>query len=297
MSPAPSSSDRPTPWMHVADRCYWAILHEPCPSRLGRRDRQRLDFAFEGELPMPIEQVLTTYACIDDQRTLACAVDRRDADEVLDQGALVLRPREPPEFVGAAVPDAFALSGAINFLTGGAAAKPIRRSRTRVRAELAALLCIGTVLLLWGMQRRIDQSRIQVGELSAQRQAEIDRAIPSASVRDELTLLSELRRLERSRAPGAMPAGFEVGQDVTPALAEALQLWPPTLYARTQRLVASAGQLQFQAEVDAIEESELLAQALAQSERWNAGVPRVEAQGRGGFIATITLESAKENAQ
>lgn len=297
MTPAPPSMHEPNSWMHVADRCYWAILHEPCPSRPSRRDRQRLDFAFEGELPMPVEQVLTTYARIDDHRTLACAVDRTQADAALDRGALVLRPGEPPEFVRAAAPDAHARCMTMNFLTGDAAAKPVRRSRLRVRAELAAVLCIGTVLLLWGMQRRIDQSRIQIAQLSAQRQAEIDRAIPSASVRDELTLLSELRKLDRSRAPGAMPAGFEIGQDVTPALAEALRLWPADLHARTHRIVASAGQLQFQTTIDAIEESELLAQALAQSDRWNAGVPRVEAQGRGGFIATITLESSKENAQ
>ena len=277
-------------WLHTADRCYWAILHEACRPRPSRRDRLRLDFAFEGELPMPIEEVLTTYVPLDAQRTLACAVDRAQAESALDAGALVLRPGNLPGFVRQATPDIERFMASMNFLDGHAAPKQVRRSRTRVFAEIAVIACLVTGVMLYGMEKRIAHASKRAQDQNLERRAAIEDALPSVAVPDELTLLSRLRQLERSRAPGALPTGLEAGRDITPALAHAMQHWPSDLHARTRRLSASMGQLQLQAEIDAIEDSEQLAQALARSDQWNAGVPRVESQGRGGFLATITLE-------
>lgn len=278
-------------WLHTVHHCYWAVLQEQCGARPSRRDRIRLDFAFEGELPTPIEDVLTAYAPLDGQRTLACALHRDQAQSAIDAGALVLSPVDPPEFVRQAMLDIERVIASMNLLAGDAAPRPIRRSKTRVYVEIVAVVCLVTGILLFGMQLRIDNAKKDVHERNLARQAVIEDALPGVGLADELALLSELRRLERSRAPGAIPTGFEAGRDITPALAHALQYWPSDLHARTRRLAASSGQLQLQAEVDAIEESEQLAQALARSEQWNAGVPRVESQGRGGFLATITLES------
>lgn len=294
MSPDPMLQNDAAPWLHVADRCYWAILHEHCPTRQGRKDRQRLDFAFEGELPMPIEQVLTAYDRIDDKRTLACAIDRSTAEAALESGAVVLQPCEPPEFVQEGIGDTPNALDQMNFLIGDATPRTLRRSRVRFQMELAALLLLFTTMLLFGMQRRIDESRLRAYELATQRQLEIERAIPNARVPDALSLLSELRRFERSRSADAMPPGFEPNRDITPSLAEALSTWPSDLHARTRRLVATADQIQIQTEVEAIEQSESLAQALTQKNSWITGVPRVESQTRGGFIAAITLNAARE---
>lgn len=278
-------------WRRTAVHCYWAILSEPSRHRTSRRDQIRLDFAFEGELPMPIETVLTAYTPIDGQWTLACAVDRLAAQDALDDGILSLRPCEPPEFVRRAAPDAGDRVASMDFLAGRAAPKPVRRSRWRIRVEIATVLCLVTGVLLLGMQRRIELANQQAHDLGQARQTAIREVLPGASIADELALLSELRRLERSRAPSALPSGLDPNRDITPSLAHALQHWPTDLHARTRRLTASSGQLQLQTEIDAIEDSERLALALAGSDRWKAGVPRVESQGRGGFLATITLEA------
>ncbi len=286
------SQDRTHPaWLHTTERCYWSILHEPCQPRLSTRDRIRLGFAFEDELPMPLEGIVTAYAPIDGQRTLACGVDRTEVDEALSSGALALRPSQPPAFVTVEFADGNWPRASLDFLTGPTAARPMRRSRLRVSIEIAAVIALVTSLVLLGMQRRIDLLGGQTQDLDLARQALIESALPDAKIADEFTLLSELRRLERSRAPGAMPAELAARQDITPALAQALQSWPRNLHARTRHLAATSDQLQIQTEVDDIEQSEQLAQALAASERWNAGVPRVESQGRGGFLATITLET------
>ena len=277
-------------WLDTAEHCYWAVLQERCGAAVSRKDRIRLDFAFEGELPMPIEEVITAYAPLDEHRTLACAVDRNQAPSAVDAGALVLRPDNPPEFVQQATPDINSAISPMNFLTGHAAPRPVQRSKVRVCAELAAVVGLVTGILLFGMHQRVNLANKHVQELNLARQTAIEDALPGVGVADELALLSELRQLERSRAPGALPTGLEARRDITPALAHALQHWPSELHARTRRLSTSSGQLQLQTEVDAIEESEQLAQALARSEHWNAGVPRVESQGRGGFLATITLE-------
>ncbi|MEO1006934.1 MAG: hypothetical protein AAFX79_00020 [Planctomycetota bacterium] len=282
---APEGTNR---WERRADLCYWAVLDEPCPRRPTRRHRQRLDFAFEGELPLPIERVQPAYAPIDAQRTLACATAREKADEAIGDGVLVLRPASAPAFVLEACGESLDPTRDINLLVHDCTPCAVRRSRARLHAAAALLIGSATVLLLLGMEHRIRALSEVWADLMLQKQAVLEIALPEADVADELAMLAELRRLERSRSPDGPARSNRVGEDVTPALADALASWPPELFARTRRLTASASQIQLIAEIDAIERAELLSQALAEDDRWTAQVPRAESQ-RGAFLATITL--------
>src|SRR5690606_28215298 len=100
-----SAQDRSDPARRAAvshtlppERFYWAVLDEPCPRRLTARHRARLGYSFESVLPAPIEAVHATYLSAGD-RTIACAIDRDNLEQVRADGALSLHPAAAPDFI------------------------------------------------------------------------------------------------------------------------------------------------------------------------------------------------------
>jgi len=147
------------------ERFYWAVLDTsilPDRARWWRRSREQYEYLLEPFLPIPISDVHAVYEPIDDDRVLACAVERRVLEGEIPAGAVTLSPSGAPP-VTSEVDDEGDLLGEtlaaralrMNLLTGSYAPAPVRRTRARLRRTVFALLTLVFAFILLGLERRI----------------------------------------------------------------------------------------------------------------------------------------------
>lgn len=273
------------------ERFYWALLDEPCPRRLTSRQRVRLGYSFESVLPAPIETVHASYIPAGD-RTIACAIDREDLEQIKAGGALSLRPAAAPAFIADQVePPPLER---LNLLTGAFEPPALARCRRRRAAEAIAALILLTGILALGMQRRIDAAQGGAAAADSIRVAMLADILPPApggggGQAPELRLVAELRRLQRTREA---PAGDLAPPDAAAPLADLLGAWPADLHLRTRQLRATPTEIHLQVAIDAIEEADALAAALGEAPCWQPRLPQVGPERSGGYLASVTLVAA-----
>lgn len=275
------------------ERFYWALLDEPCPRRLTARQRIRLGYSFESVLPAPIESVHAAYIPAGD-RTIACAMDRNELEQIRADGALSLHPAAVPDFITEGV-DLSSLDR-LNLLTGVFEPPVLARRRRRRAAEALAAIILLTAILALGMQRRIDAARASAAAADSARLAMLGDILPpvgapgaGGSQAPELRLVAELRRLQRTRQA---PVGDLAPPDAAAPLVDLLAAWPANLHLRTRQLRATPTEIQLQVAIDAIEDADALAAALDRAPGWQPRLPQVGPERAGGYLASVTLVAA-----
>lgn len=271
------------------ERFYWAEI-DPGPIAPRRVTSRRLGYLFEPVLPVPLESVHAVYARSSRGAYVACAMDREALKALRTTESLAVTPSSTPEFIGGTVgPDR------LNLLTGEFEAAAIRRARTRWTLRIAAIMALAATLLTIGLQRRIDHAAATRRAVTAAITDAIERAVPasaSSSQLPELVLVSELRRLEQTRAA---PSWSD--EDVALPLAAILSAWPREAEARTQSIIATPAGLTVNATVADHDRAQILATALtptsAALESWRSAQPQVRSE-RGGMRVTIRLSKEAE---
>ncbi len=275
------------------ERFYWAMLDEPCPRLLSPRRRARLGYTFESVLPAPIESVHASYARAGN-RTVACAMDRDELEQIRAWGAIALHPADAPPFIADQI-EAVPLDR-LNLLTGAFEPPALTRHRCRRALETIAALILVTAILALGAQRRIDTAHASADAADAARLAllaDILPPAPGATQAPELRLVGELRRLQRTRA---VPAADLAPPDGAAPLADLLAVWPADLHVRTRQLRASPTEIHIQVALDAIEQADVLAAALGEARGWQARLPQVGPERSGGYLASIMLRRVEPAA-
>lgn len=276
----------------TAARFHWALLDEPCPRLLSPRRRARLGYTFESVLPAPIESVHAAYAPAGD-RTVACAMDRDELEQIRAGGAIALHPAAAPAFIADQVEPPL---DRLNLLTGAFEPPALTRHRRRRALETIAAIILVTAILGLGAQRRIDAARAAAAAADTARLAllaDILPPAPGATQAPELRLVGELRRLQRTRAA---PAADLAPPDAAAPLADLLAAWPADLHVRTRQLRASPTEVHIQVAFDAIEQADVLAAALGEARGWQARFPQVGPERSGGYLASITLRRVEPAA-
>jgi hypothetical protein len=266
-------------------RFYWAILDTSRlpPNSRGAR-RERLEFALERYVPVPLESIHAAFQKLDQDRVLACAVERGLIESEVDASACSLTPAGPPAFA----PDAD-VSG-LELLSGPFEPPVVSRARARNRIECAVMIVLVASAVSAGLARRAhwhDSRRQSAESIQA---ALIDEVLPGidAARRTALQLTGELRRLERTRAgrPTDVPT-------IVPQLASMFECWPSDPPAQAESIIVTETSLTIIATLDSIADVATLAAAIDHVPGWTMAQPEVRSS-EGRARATIRFQRDQE---
>lgn len=267
-----------------ADRFYWARLDA---SKLGdsrRPNRRSLGYLFESVLPIPIEDVHSSYKQIDADTFIACGIQRCDLDELRAGGAITVAPIEVPSFL-----DCDADPARMNLLTGPFAPPKLRRMQRQFLSMTAVLLVILAALLMVGTERRIDVLQAQSAILD-QQQTDVAQTVLGEDTTDRsLPVSLQLTALVRElRSTRNVQTGPVESPDAAIALSELLTKWPSTVEAQTNSISIAPQMITIQASVASAESVQALADALQPMPNWELQQPRVNSS-REAVRTTIQL--------
>lgn len=269
------------------DRLYWAVLDPPSGRRsslLFRRQAQRreLEFALEGEIPVPLESVHATFTPLDDERVLACAVARDELKVIGD--ALSLAPSALPGWIDAEVDAA-----SIELLTGSFTPRRIMGLRRHWALVLITFVVIALGLISVGLELRVRAAASERQQVKSEFGAMLTEAgFEGPPSQARMQLIGRIRTLEQAAPdPSTAPA---LESMVVAALV--LQAWPDdetielgSIEATGERVVISA------AAPDASGAGDLASamESALVEEGWRAMPPDVMRL-RGGVRITLRFE-------
>jgi hypothetical protein len=216
----------------------FAVL--PAPASRGRDRQRELTYAFEGMLPLPIDECQIAFA-INGTEVIGCACER-SALMPMRQNHEIVTPSRLPEWLGVSEPERCLKQ--LNLLRGEMRSQ-IRQSRMRTTLKLVSgIMCVITVLVVYMSQQRLRMLSQQSITVREDIQALYDGVLPSdeqSTQPDAIRFATVLNELARTRT-GAGPQHHE---DLVADLAYILAQWPSDSQAQLQqiRLDASTAQL------------------------------------------------------
>ncbi len=266
------------------EQFYWARLETTQLGESRRPNLRSLGYLFESVLPIPIEDVHAVYERIDANTFLACAMSCTELSELNFAGAITLTPSAVPTFLECNVE-----ASRLNLLTVQFAPPQARRLKTQCLA-IAIVLVVGiAVLLIFGMERRINAMQAQA-VLYDERENTVARSIlgddasaNSLPVRLQLTALARELRSTRDVQTGPIESS-----DAAVALSELLTVWPRNVSIQTTSLSVTPQMITIQGSLDNAGNVQQLADALQILSAWDLRQPRVNSS-RDSVRTTIQL--------
>lgn len=264
-----------------ADRFYWAILDASVlpPSFLRRRvDEDRLGYLFESNLPLPADEVHAVYVPLGGDRYLACGIEHERLRADLPGDAITLGPDALPESVAQA---RHIDPGLINLLTGPHEPHLVRRERRRFLTLASALGALLTIVIMWGLERRIARADALANDVRQHARTIYERlydpATTSPSVQPApLRLLAELRQLRRTRSGAASATGIEESHSAR-TLASFLENWPRDHLMQTESLSVTASSVTLIGLLPSATQAQAFVEAFDPPTQWQASQPQVSA--------------------
>lgn len=259
-----------------ADQCYVAVAPRP-PGRISHRVAA---YAVEGQLPRPIEELCLAWR-VQDGQLVVVAVDQELAHAWLAGGVLSARVRTAPEGVGIG-------TGPLELLGRRDLPARIRTHRRWRVAALAAIVAAGCLAVAYGVHGKTIAMTRQARGADAQT-IELARGALTQwrdGMSPQLALTGELRRLR------AMAQGDRDDQPAESrwALAALFEAWPAGEAFRVESIDSAGGRLTLRALAPSRDAAIALATSLSGSERFEAGLPRVQSEPqRGGEVTRLEL--------
>ncbi len=221
-----------------AESCMFAVL--PAPASRGRDRQRELTYAFEGILPLPIDECQIAFA-INGAEVIGCAC-KRAALMPMRLKHEIVTPNRIPEWLGVSEPERCLKQ--LNLLRGEMRSQ-IRQRRMRTTLRLVSgIMCVISVLVVYESQQRLRMWSQQSITVREDIKALYDGVLPSgeqSTQPDAIRFATVLNELARTRT-GAGPQHHE---DLVADLAYLLAQWPSDSQAQLQqiRLDASTAQL------------------------------------------------------
>lgn len=270
------------------EQFYWAVLDT---KSLGNRrpSTRSLDYLFEAVLPLAIDEVHAVYERIDRHSFIACGMEKQRLEEQVQSHTdeiLTLAPRQLPSYFG----EDFDLDPALlNFLKDTYTPRRVRRLQSRWLATAAMLMLLLTVILVLGLERRV-QSLNQLSENLRTHQSHIAAEIfgesaMTSALPPSLQLTAELRELRSTRS---VDVPTLAQSDAAMMLADLLSHWPSELSMQTNSITITGEAITIQADLNESSDVQMLAQALEPMDTWSLRQPRVDSAGE-SVRATIQL--------
>ena len=272
---------------------YWAVLDtSPLAGtpllaiRPGER-RRRLGYLFENVLPIPVDELYVVYRDLADGHVLACGVERGRLGELRDAGAAAVIPESVPDELEINEVE----SADLNLLTGPFRSHAeSRKGQATVRLSAAAVLVVA-MLLTVGFERRTAQLRSVEHQYRSATMSIYDQVLGDAdgatTQPPAVRLISELRRLRRSRTPAGAATGDSVHASAASDMATLLEAWPNGVDCRVGRLRVAESRVQLSAITTNQDEADALLTALNDSSDWLVVDQRIDTNR--GREAGVTL--------
>lgn len=274
-----------------ADRLFWAVLHGPSATsslrHFARRTHQReLEYALEGELPLPLDAVHAVFVPLPDGRVLACAAACEDLHSLSEETSLT--PSELPPWIQTDVEPA-----SIELLTGPFTPRRVVVLRQRWAAASLAIVLLGLTFIIAGLEIRIDTVTAAQKRIHADADAVlVDAGFEGPREQARLQLLAGVRQLEQSATGQPSRSTF----DSMLALSHVLEAWPEDADVSLVSMDASGRTIAITAAAPDATRAGALASALEvvwAEGNWRAQPPDVMRH-RGGVRITIRSEREEE---
>lgn len=275
-----------------AGELYWGVLNTtplsdaPLLAVRPAERRRRLSYLFESVLPMPVDDVHAVYHDLGGQRVLACGIDRDALNRLRDARTESVHPASVPASLGVDVDP-----HVVELLSGPFRAIPRMHRQRRVKRLAVASIAVCGLLLAVGLERRADLLRTHAEHHGTVQRAVYESVLGSAAVASgqppSVQLTSELRRLQRSRAPEATSTDTSAIGDSSIDTAALLIAWPDDMPVRVRRLKVARGQAHLTVDLGEQSDADILLTTLAESPGWLMVDQRVDR--RRGDLAEINV--------
>lgn len=215
----------------------FAVL--PAPASRGRDRHRELVYAFEGMLPLPIEECQIAFAT-NGHEIVGCAC-RRSVLVPMRQRYEVVTPTRLPAWLGVSEPGSCLKQ--LNLLHGDMRSK-IRQRRSGTTLKLVCfLLCVMSALVVYQSRQRLKVWSYQSGVVRDDIQALYDSVLQSgqhATQPDAIRFATVLNELARTRTGADRPHH----EDLVADLAYLLARWPEENQTRIQQIQVDASSAQ-----------------------------------------------------
>jgi len=213
------------------ERFYWGVLEETGWNRAGILP-EALRPMLEEELPREVSDLHAVCVPMADGALAVCAVDRADLEHV-PGGTLSLTPQSVPDFL-----DARADASQFALLVGEFEPRPVRAARVRRHVAAAAVLVACSLLVAFGLQRRMNYWESVVSSTRIVATELIDKVslvlAPGSNHRRQLDdEIDRLRRLESAFTRETLPV------DAAAPLAAMLRVWPSAVPNKVQAIAVN----------------------------------------------------------
>lgn len=287
-------SPPPAPLLIDAAEFYWATLAVPASVRTrGTRDRARaLGHLLETHLPVPLEDVHTTYCPLPRGEYIAYAIDRSRLRALVADDPAVALPQRVPNRV---IADAHEVPVLSNILHGEFTPRHALRSRRRAGAILAASAGLALMLLTLGMERRTAAFKRDAADSHASIERLAGQHAPgSPTIPPIMRLTAETRRLEALRRSAPTES---VPLDAAADLSSLLQRWPPSVDAQLETLRVERGTAALSVLFTSAGAASDLIDPFTRDNRWSAAQPTLNTTTH-GMRAKVSLSAvATERAR
>jgi len=264
-----------------ATACYWAVLDG---AAAGGNRRAQL-FAFEGRVPVPLEELQCARTRCPDGRWVVAALARETLRRHLAEAPV----REPWHCGPASVPDALAehlpatVVQELNFLHGDYEPRPRRRCRRALLALLAVGLLGAVALLAWGTRQRVAALERAAAQLDDRVAAVTGQVLGEPAEGEEALTPADRLRLALRRAGAAETRGGNregVPRDLAPLLAQVWSRWPSDVRFQVESLTVQDDRLGLRGAVPEAADAERLARSLrgltVDGRTWEVGEPTID---------------------
>jgi type II secretory pathway component PulL len=244
--------------------CFFGLLDD-VPGRGSERLRE-LGYQFEGLVPLPIDELQVAYAKLENGKVVACGCPVSMAQQHRSK-AEVLIPDILPDWMEIDLSDAQQLQ--LNMLTGKCRpVSVIKRNRSTSKLVTAvSIACV--VLMILGLQRRIDQASKQHDVITGQIDEMYSEVLPVSSGSSAQpqaiqfqTLLNETRS---TRTEGTGMSEHDLVHD----LAQFLGDWPGIEGTQVQSVVLGPDLLSLKLSAPDNDSATQLIQVISDFQDWN----------------------------
>lgn len=254
------------------EQCMFAELPEP--TSRGRIRQQELIYAFETQLPLPIDQLQMVFATLG-HRVIACACPKSHLQQHRAAYDAAV-PTGLPEWIDASAnPD---VRKQLNLLVGDM--KPISQIRRSERTMRAAcfLLITASALFYIGSIRRVQTLNQQAAQAQSRITQMYDRVLPPPSANnaqpDSIRLATRINQLKATRTG----TESQPPQQIIHTLASTLSDWPASSKAQVRSLVLDPTGLHIEASLPDNEHASSLIHHFRQGTNWKLQSQQISAQ-------------------